>query len=216
MGSHRIFIAVIASSIFGTDARPAEIAVRVLDREGNPVPDVAVFAEFSGGQDTPASGRSAVMDQVNTRFEPHILVIQKGARVEFPNSDTIAHHVYSFSRPNDFMLGLYKGDEHPPVSFDHAGVVTLGCNIHDQMLAYILIVDSSAYAKTDGSGLARLDVGDRKPDALAIWSPRIRAKGGRIEKLHGPDASGIVTFEISGKLRPPHHGGQGSLEWSDY
>ena len=68
---------------------------------------------------------------------------------------------------------------HPPVSFGHAGVVTLGCNIHDQMLAFILVVDSDAFAKSDSAGLARLEVGERQPDALAIWSPRIRAKGGR-------------------------------------
>ena len=216
MGSRSKLIAVIAGSIFSAGALAAEITVLVLDRDGNPVPDVAVFAEFTDGRDASAGGRTAVMDQIDTRFVPHILVIQKGTSVEFPNSDTIAHHVYSFSRPNDFMLGLYKGDRHPPVSFDHTGVVTLGCNIHDQMLAFILVVDSDVFAKTDSAGIARLAFGERQPDVLAIWSPRIRAKGGRMDQPYRPATSGIVTFEIADKLRPPHHGGKGSLEWSDY
>ena len=68
---------------------------------------------------------SAVMDQRDMQFVPHLLVVQTGTSVEFPNSDTVAHHVYSFSNPNKFMLPMYKGDQHPPVTFEHSGVVSL-------------------------------------------------------------------------------------------
>ena len=83
MCSRNKLIAVIASSVFSAGAPAAEITVRVIDRHGNPVPDVAVFAEFTDGRDASTGRGLAVMDQVDTRFEPHILVIQKGTSVRF-------------------------------------------------------------------------------------------------------------------------------------
>ncbi|WP_460890864.1 methylamine utilization protein, partial [Ramlibacter alkalitolerans] len=83
----------------------------------------------------------AVMDQVNSEFQPRVLVVTKGSRVRFPNSDTIRHQVYSFSAAKRFELPLYTGTPPEPVVFDRAGVVTLGCNIHDWMKGYVVILD---------------------------------------------------------------------------
>ena len=107
------------------------LEVTVLDVDGQPVPDVVIYVESASSEERSQLAATAVMDQVDTRFVPHVLVVQSGTSVEFPNSDIIAHHVYSFSTPNQFVLPLYKGDLHPPVRFEHAGVVTVGCNIHD-------------------------------------------------------------------------------------
>ena len=62
--------------------------------------------------------------------------------------------VYSFSYPNKFMLPMYNAKQHPPVTFEHSGVVSLRCNIHDHMLGYILVVDSMTVTKTDENGKA--------------------------------------------------------------
>ncbi len=188
-----------------------ELKVTVLDRDGNPVPNVAVWVEGAG--ESVATGRTAVMDQVDTEFVPHILMVQTGTRVEFPNSDVIAHHVYSFSDPNAFMLPLYKGEAHDPVRFDHPGLVTLGCNIHDQMLAYILVVDTPEFAKTDRDGLAVLGSGSAAKGTVHIWSPRIRA---RDEVLSLPASGGDLVFRIKGRLRRAHGGSSAGVEWSDY
>ena len=75
-----------------------------------------------------------VIDQRDKVFVPVVTVIQTGTEVSFPNSDSVSHHVYSFAQPNTFELPLYKGKRSPTVQFDHAGVVTLGCNIHDSMV----------------------------------------------------------------------------------
>jgi len=71
----------------------------------------------------------AVMDQVDRAFAPDLLVIPVGSTVEFPNSDSVSHQIYSFSATKRFKLPLYRGKPYPPVPFDQAGVVTLGCNI---------------------------------------------------------------------------------------
>ena len=114
--------------------------VRVVDPEGVPVQGIAVFAIYDGsGATAMASAKNVVMDQVDSQFVPHILLVQKGTSIEFPNSDVVAHHVYSFSKPNHFVLPLYKGVAHQPVTFSNDGVVTIGCNIHDEMLAYIVV-----------------------------------------------------------------------------
>src|SRR5207237_63851 len=94
----------------------------------------------------------AVMDQLDRAFAPDLLVIPVGSTVAFPNSDSVSHQIYSFSQPKRFKLPLYRGKPYPPVQFDQAGVVTLGCNIHDDMLAYLLVTDAPWFGRTDQSG----------------------------------------------------------------
>src|SRR5207248_5774076 len=75
--------------------------------------------------------RPAVMDQKNLAFTPRVLVVAAGTPVEFPNNDSVSHQVYSFSAAKRFQLPLYKGEVHPPITFDRPWLVVLGCNIHD-------------------------------------------------------------------------------------
>jgi len=199
-----------------SQAQAASLTVRVLDRDGEPVPDVAVYADVSDAESTTAVGQHTVMDQVNKRFVPHILVIQKGTNVDFPNSDSTAHHVYSFSKPNEFMLPLYKGDAHPPVEFDHIGLVTLGCNIHDQMLGYILVVGSGIFGKTDTTGAVRLETGDLASLSISIWSPRIKPKDETLTQAVAPGSTPELVFRLQGRLRPPHDNDTGGVQWTDY
>lgn len=115
----------------------------------------------------------AIMDQVNTRFLPHILAVQKQTLVRFPNSDSIKHHVYSFSPARVFELQLYKGLQAKPLLFSKTGVVELGCNVHDWMLGYIYVVDTPYFAKTDIDGRAQLIVPKGEYEVNA-WHPRIQ------------------------------------------
>ena len=122
----------------------ARLSVGVTDRDGQPVGDVVIYAtKNSVDDDQRPHPITAVMDQIDTNFVPHILIAQAGALIEFPNSDNISHHVYSFSEARPLELPLYKGTTHPPLLFDVPGLVILGCNIHDDMLGYIIVVDLS-------------------------------------------------------------------------
>ena len=195
-----------------------ELTVRVSDNEGQPVANVAVFVEQAGvaigATHEPAS---AVMDQRDVRFVPHILVVEKGAAVEFPNSDVVAHHVYSFSRPNNFVLPLYKGTPPAPASFEHDGVVILGCNIHDGMLAYVVVVDTSVFGITDENGFISLTVDDEASDFVVnIWSPRIRDAKGPITQRVSAVPNVSVTFNLKKSLRLAHVDKTGSVEWDEY
>ena len=103
--------------------------------------------------------------------------------MNFPNRDNIRHHVYSFSSPKKFELPLYIGTPATPVLFDKPGVVALGCNIHDWMLAYIYVVTTPYFAKTAADGKARLDGLTPGPYEARVWQPRMR---GGTEKTAQP------------------------------
>ena len=207
-----LLVALLLAQV-STGAQARTIAVEVVDPDGDPVADVVVYATYEAKRPMP-SPSGAVMDQVDTRFEPHILAVQKGASVEFPNSDVVAHHVYSFSKPNDFVLSLYKGDPHDPITFEHDGIVTLGCNIHDGMLAYIVIVDTDVFGKTDAEGTLQLDIDDGASNvAVHIWSPRVRDN--ELTQLVDADTP-MATFQLEKTLRPPHNPASEAVQWSEY
>ena len=191
----------------------AALEVTVTGPDNEPVPGVAVYV-LQAGRDAAAEPAAAVMDQRGKRFEPHLLIVQKGATVEFPNSDVVAHHVYSFSKPNNFVLPLYKGDPHDPVTFAHDGIVTLGCNIHDGMLGYIVVVDTDLFGVTGADGSLRVELDEQAGAAtVSIWSPRIRDRHlSRVVSATTP----AISFTLDKKLRPPHDSGSEALQWSDY
>ena len=211
-------LTLLALHVVSATAHAGALAVSVVDPDGVPVPDVVVYVLQDGVENSgdKSPGR-AVMDQVNKQFVPHILVVQKGTAVDFPNSDTVAHHVYSFSKPNDFVLPLYKGDPRDPVTFKHDGIVTLGCNIHDQMLGYIVVVDTDVFGKTGPDGTLTLQVDDAATAyAVSIWSPRIRDADERLSRKLPHGAAMTVRFALEKKLRPRFDPGTDSVEWSEY
>lgn len=136
----------------GTHA--ASLTVHVTDAAGQPLADAAVYAEPASGQAVPKAARTGEIAQKGRKFIPLVTVIQVGTSVSFPNNDTVRHHVYSFSPAKVFDIKLYSGQPANPIVFDKPGTVILGCNIHDQMLAYIQVVPTPWFAKTDASGTA--------------------------------------------------------------
>jgi plastocyanin len=118
----------------------------------------------------PKLGRRAIIDQINKKFVPRVSVVRAGTTITFPNSDRIRHQVYSFSPAKTFTLKLYAGSPNTPVTFDRAGLVVLGCNIHDNMVAFIGVVDSPYFAKTVASGAATLNLPAGRY-RLRVWHP---------------------------------------------
>ena len=136
----------------GAGAAVLEVTVQA---DGAPLADAVV--SLHAGQPT-ASSAAAIMDQRDSTFVPGVLVVQAGTTVSFPNSDVVRHQVYSFSPAKPFELPLYEGTPLAPVLFDRPGVVVVGCNIHDWMIGYIVVLDTPHFAKTDAQGRVRLDV----------------------------------------------------------
>ena len=182
--------------------RAASIEVQVRDAGGNPLGDTAVYAvPASGGSET-RYARAAV-EQFDREFLPYVTVIQVGTTVTFPNRDPILHHVYSFSPPKPFEIKLYTGKSPSEVVFDKAGVVTLGCNIHDWMVAYIVIVPTPFFGRTDGSGNLRLRELPAGAYEVRAWHPQQRAAVAVQSVLL--DAAGTVrtSFEVDASPRKP-------------
>lgn len=210
---------LVALLLLSSIANAVPLEVLVVDRDGKPVPDVAVYLHTSGvAAGLAKPGTTAIMDQVDIKFAPNLLVVQSGTAIFFPNSDTVAHHVYSFSHPNHFKLPLYKGDTQPTVQFDNAGVVILGCNVHDNMLGYILVVDTPTFAKTDSSGTAHFDITPNTVNTASIWSPRIRDDAAQLSRSLEIEtgASTYITFQMTKGLRPSNDQQSDALSWSDY
>jgi plastocyanin len=204
---------ILILAAFSSDA--AEIEVTVLDRDGEPVPNVAVYVQSDHDTPLPAPTDTAFVDQIDTRFVPHMLVVQAGTQVEISNSDVIAHHVYSFSRPNNFVLPMFKGDLKLQIKFDHGGVVTMGCDIHDHMLAYILVVDSNVFDKTDLDGKAQLTTDNMDGLRVSIWSPRIKLDEEDLTQTIKAGRSARVTFSLTEKLRARHIDESEALSWNE-
>lgn len=152
-----------------------ELALTLVDRAGHPVSEVVMtIAPVRPSSTVPvAGGATAIMDQRNLSFVPQVLVVAVGTSVEFPNNDTVSHQVYSFSPAKKFQLPLYKGVIHPPVTFEKAGLVVVGCNIHDQMAGYIYVTDAPLFGKTDTQGMLRLRDVPGGDYLLTFWSPYI-------------------------------------------
>jgi plastocyanin len=193
------------------------LEVAVADGDGKPIERVAVYATAIGGAASRPRAATATMDQHDERFVPHVLVVQTGTSVLFPNNDDVSHHVYSFSPIKSFELGLYKGQVHPPIVFDEPGVVVLGCNIHDNMLGYIRVVDTPYFALTNEEGIAVVEgVPDGAYD-VEVWTPRARQSDlPAAQRLTIEGAVTTAEVRVTGRLQPDHDHGSSSLSWKRY
>ncbi len=173
----RVLRSSIAFSLaLALPAGAATLTVNVRNARGAAVQDAVVYAMREGRESgDPPARRTAVMDQRNRMFVPHVLPVQTGTAVEFPNSDDIRHQVYSFSDAKKFQLPLYTGTPANPIIFDKPGVAILGCNIHDRMSAYIVVVDTPHFAATARDGRATLPNLGPGRYVVHVWHPDLRA-----------------------------------------
>ncbi len=168
----------LCAAVAAPDCRAGELAVSVIDTGGHGVSEVVVtvapgLAAPAGAAHAVPASPTPIMDQRNRAFAPRVLVVAVGSKVDFPNNDTVSHQVYSFSPAKKFQLPLYKGQFHPPVTFDQPGLVVLGCNIHDQMVGYIYVTDAPFFGKTDAAGTLRLPGLAAGEYRVTVWSPFI-------------------------------------------
>ena len=99
----------------------------------------------------------ARMDQRNETFLPHVLTIDQGTLVDFPNNDTTYHNVFSLSKTRKFDLGRYARGKSKSIRFDRPGVVRIFCDIHSHMSAFVLVFSHPYYAKAEVDGRYRID-----------------------------------------------------------
>lgn len=186
------------------DCHSAGLVVEITDARGRPVPDAVVIATAQGAIAQPSAAMPAVMDQVARAFVPSVLVVRTGTPVIFPNSDTVAHQVYSFSSAKRFELGLYRGHPHPPIVLDQPGLVVLGCNIHDNMVGYVYVTDSPYFGKSDERGVWEMNTLPSGRYDVTIWSPRLARDTAHVRQHASVSdtESARVEFRLKQALRP--------------
>ncbi len=162
-----IFVAVC----FNPLVQASQIVIHVKDSSGQPLSQavIEVIPQVDVTVPLPIHIEPAIMDQVNKRFLPDLLLIHQGQSVVFPNSDNIRHHVYSFSKAKTFELKLYAGKPKKPIEFEKNGVVIVGCNIHDSMVGSIYVAKNNAML-SDAEGKVTLDF-DPTTDKISVWHP---------------------------------------------
>ena len=154
-----------------TASLAATVRVTISDNASAPVADAVVMLEPLAGP-LPVKPMSGVqIAQTQRQFSPRVTVVTTGTAITFPNFDTVRHHVYSFSQAKTFELKLYAGTPAAPVVFDKPGIAVLGCNIHDRMAAWVVVVDTPWHTRSLAGGKAQLDDVAAGSYRLLVWHP---------------------------------------------
>ncbi|WP_417999993.1 methylamine utilization protein [Herbaspirillum rubrisubalbicans] len=193
---------LIWAAAWSLGAQAAEVAVQVLDNAGQPLPNAVVYAEPAGGAPAPAKPRQVEIEQKNKTFMPLVTVVQTGTPILFPNHDTVRHHVYSFSPAKTFELKLYSGVPGSPVLFDKPGTVVLGCNIHDEMVAYVQVVNTPYFGVTERSGSVRLESLPNGRYTLKAWYFTMGPNQAALEQPLEVQGDGRAVIKLNVKAVP--------------
>ena len=164
----------------GADGKPLAGAIVMIDTPKKPAGPI----KFSWG---------TAMGQRNIQFDPRILIVPVGSTVTFPNYDKVRHHVYSFSKTKKFDLKLFGKDESRSIVFDKTGVAAVGCNIHDAMSGFILVVDTPYAMQTDPNGHATIAGVPPGGVTVRVWHLSIRGNDNMIAQPANVGASGLST-----------------------
>jgi len=203
-----LFAAALALASLAGAAQAADLRVAVRGANGKPVADAVVMVRTARSAGEPARfAWPLVMEQRDMQFRPFVLIVPVGAEVAFPNHDKVRHHVYSFSAAKTFELKLYGHDELRRVRFDRPGVVAVGCNIHDDMAAYIRVVDTPYAGKTDAAGVATIRNLPPGAGSLSVWHPYLRGGRDLVRDIDVPSGGATLTITLDLKPAPMAHGG---------
>ncbi len=194
----------VCTALFGlhTAAQAASVQVLVQDGAGKALPDAVVFLESADASRARTAAKPLAgveIAQVKRQFEPRVLVVPQGTSVQFPNRDSVRHHVYSFSATKNFELKLYSGTPANPVTFDKTGIAILGCNIHDNMVAWVVVVDTPYFGRSAAMGQVALPNVPAGAYRLRVWHPNLPVGAPALDQPLNVDATdATVTVRMAG------------------
>ncbi len=194
------------------------VITNVKDAKGQPVADAVVsLVALDPSVPVPAVAAAdpVVITQQGQEFAPYVNVIAVGTRVSFPNHDKIHHQVYSLSKTKPFELPLYGPGVTQTVLFDRPGVVSLGCNIHDWMAAYIVVLETPWSAKTAVAGVASVTNLAPGRYRLDVWHPRLAGESHReivVPSGDAPPQTISITLKADRRIRRAPEGAGGGYK----
>jgi plastocyanin len=163
---------VLAGGLMAVTGQAATVEVQVVGADGQPIAEAVAWLESPAARSAvPPSPPLREIEQKDRQFTQRVTVVPVGTAVEFPNRDKVRHHVYSVSPAKPFELKLYLGKPANPVLFDRSGVAVLGCNIHDEMLAWVVVVPTPYFGLSLADGRIRLADVPAGPHVLMVWHP---------------------------------------------
>lgn len=183
--------------VLGAAAQANTVQVAVVDAAGKPLANAVVFLDSAEARKLVKPLAGAEMAQDKKQFVPDVLVVPVGTEVQFPNRDSVRHHVYSFSPTKKFELKLYGGTSASPVLFDKPGVALLGCNIHDAMVGWVLVLETPFYARTPPiSGKVQIDNVPPGAYTLRTWHAGLPVGEPAVEQPLKVAATGVVSASV--------------------
>jgi len=190
------YTAAISALLVITPAHAVDLSLSLQDEEGNPVAMAVVEARLVQAEPRPDAPVTEI-DQINRRFEPMVRLIWPDQLVNFPNSDNVRHHVYSFSDIKQFSTPLYADENVEPVRFETPGIAVLGCNIHDSMVAYVYVTAWQDTSISDDAGQVTLSGMAEQPQTLHIWHPWLQTPDNTYElDVSGASANARIAVTL--------------------
>ena len=195
----RLLLMIASASLQAGLVMAATVSVQVLDGSGKPLADAVAFLESKEARAAARPTQGAEMAQAGKQFDPKVLVVPVGTSVQFPNRDTVRHHVYSFSPTKPFELKLYTGSAANPVVFDKTGVAVLGCNIHDNMTAWVVVVDTPYFGRSAAPGKVVLGNVPAGSYNLRVWHPGLAPGAAALDQpLVVSNSDAATTVRMTG------------------
>ena len=176
------------------------LAFNLTDNKKKPLANAVVYALPLAAIKPRTPPKRVTIHQRNKTFKPYVSIFEKGTIATFLNQDSVKHHVYSFSKPKKFEIKLYSGKPPKTIVFDRPGMVTFGCNIHDEMLAHAFIVDTPYFALSNNKGRAVLNGLPKGQYVLKVEHPQ-QKKGVNIQqRVNLPSKSNNFSYQLA--LKP--------------
>lgn len=197
------FTAIIAPKAYSeSDCKNTTNCVQVFvkSKAEQPLADMVVYLEPLEGQIVEKSSKEIMIGQLGKSFNPYISVSQVNSKVNFVNQDDITHHIYSAGSDNKFSFKIRAGQTNSSARFDHETEVAMGCNIHDWMSGYLLVVNTPYFDKTDEEGKVNFDIAKLGKYRIVVWHPQMQSKNNRLLKEETILSNSTFTVTLSHEM----------------
>ncbi|MBL4942159.1 MAG: hypothetical protein JKY81_10905 [Colwellia sp.] len=179
------------------------VQIFVNGKTGQALANMVVYLEPLDGQILTRSSKEVVVAQLGKSFTPYLSVSQVNSKVSFVNQDDITHHIYSVDSNNKFSFRIRAGQTNASETFGHVADVAMGCNIHDWMSGYLLIVNTPYFGKTDTQGQVSFNIAQQGKYNVVIWHPQLKNDNNRLSKTASIIANSTFTFTLKNEITTP-------------
>ena len=176
------------------------IQVFVKSKTGQALADMVVYLEPLDGQVLDKSLKEVNVGQFGKSFAPYLSVSQVKSKVNFINKDNITHHIYSAGNENKFSFQIRAGTSNSSTQFEHASEVAMGCNIHDWMSGYLLVVNTPYFEKTDELGQVSFNIAKQGKYKIVVWHPQMQIDNKRMTITKNISEHDTLTFVLKDEM----------------